>query len=125
MMEQSDACHGHGDTIFIACLNHMVVANGASGLGDVRYATLVRALNVVTKGEEGVAAQGHLLVLGYPSLLFIRGERLWFGGEEVLPSAVLQQIFAFVTNVLVNGVVMIGTANVFLEGQIHDLRALA
>ena len=125
MMEQSYACHGHGDTIFIACLNNMVVANGASGLGDVRYATLVRALNVVTKGEESVATQGHILVLGYPGLLFISGERLWFGGEEVLPSAILQQIFAFVTNVLVNGVVTIGPVNVFLEGQVHDLWALA
>lgn len=125
MMEQSYACHGHGDVIFIACLNNMVVANGASGLGDVRYTAFVRALNVVTEGEEGVATQGHFLVLGYPGLLFICGERRRFGGEELLPSAVLQQIFVFVTNVLVNGVVTIGTANVFLEGQIHDLWALA
>lgn len=125
MMEQSDTCHGHGDVVFIACFNHMVVANGASGLCDVRYTAFVRALNVVTEGEEGVATQGHFLVLGYPGLLFICGERCRFGGEELLPSAVLQQIFVFVTNVLVNGVVTIGTANVFLEGQIHDLWALA
>ena len=116
MMEKSYAGHGHGDAVFVACFNDVVVANGASGLGDVRYATLVCALNVVTKGEEGVAAQGHLLVLGYPCLFFISGERRRFGGEELLPNAVLQQIFVFVTDIQVNRVVAIGTANVFLEG---------
>ena len=115
MMEQSYACHGHGDAVFVACINDMVVANGASGLRYVRYTAFVRALNVVTKGEEGVAAQGHLLVLGYPCLLFISGERCRFGGEELLPNAVLQQIFIFVTDVQVNRVVAIGAANVFFE----------
>ena len=56
MMEQTDACKCHGDAVFVAGLDDMIVAYRASCLGDVFHAALVRTLNVITEGEEGVRA---------------------------------------------------------------------
>ena len=35
MMEQAQAGHGHGDVVFIARFDDIVIADGAAGLGDV------------------------------------------------------------------------------------------
>ena len=53
-MEQSYAREGHGNTVFIARHDDMVIANRATSLGDELYATLVGTLNVIAKGEEGI-----------------------------------------------------------------------
>ena len=57
MMEQAQAGHGHGDIVFIARFDDIVVADGAAGLGDVVDAAAMGPFNVVAKGEEGIAAQ--------------------------------------------------------------------
>ena len=54
MVEKTDAGECHGDAVLVAGLNHIVVAHRASSLGDVQNATLVGALDVVAKGEEGI-----------------------------------------------------------------------
>ena len=56
MVEQAHAGEGHGDAVFVAGHDDMVVTYRAACLGDVLHATLVGTLNVVAEGEEGVAA---------------------------------------------------------------------
>ena len=55
-MEQTDACKCHGDAVFVAGFNDMIVTYRASCLGDVFHAALVRALDVIAEGEEGIRA---------------------------------------------------------------------
>ena len=54
MMEQTHMCHTHGDIIFIASHNHMIITNRATRLYDTRDTTLMRTLNVITKWEERI-----------------------------------------------------------------------
>ena len=54
MVEQSHVGEGHGDAIFVAGLDDVVVADGAATLRDVGDAALMRALDVVAEREEGV-----------------------------------------------------------------------
>ena len=56
MVEQTDACKRHGDAVFVAGFNDMVITYRASCLGDVFHAALVRTLDVVAEGEEGIRA---------------------------------------------------------------------
>ena len=54
MVEQTYTSKRHCDTILIASLNNIVVANRTTSLGDELYATLMSALDIVAKGEESV-----------------------------------------------------------------------
>ena len=54
MVEQTHAGESHSNAIFITSGNHMVVAHGTAGLGDILHAAFVGAFNVVAKGEESV-----------------------------------------------------------------------
>ena len=81
-------------------------------------------LDVVAKGEEGIATQCHALVLGEPLTALFCGERLWLLGEEHLPSAVAQHVFPLVRDIHVDGVVAVGATYAWLEGERHYLGAL-
>ena len=54
VVEQTDSGEGHGDAILVTGSDNMVVAYAATRLGHIFHATLVSALNVVAKGEEGI-----------------------------------------------------------------------
>ena len=54
MVEQADAGEGHGDAVLVAGHDDMIVADGASSLGDELHATLMGTLDIVAEGEEGV-----------------------------------------------------------------------
>ena len=104
----------------------MVVAYGATSLGNKLHTTLVGTLDIVTEGEEGVRAQSNLGVLGYPLFLLCQCQHLGLLGEELLPSTIAQYVVVFVfRDVHVYRVVAVGTANTFLEGQCEHLRMLA
>ena len=57
MVEQTDTRKRHCYTILIASLDNMIIAYRTAGLRYKLHATLVRALNIITKGEESVRAQ--------------------------------------------------------------------
>ena len=75
MMEQAHTCKRHGYAILVAGVDNIVVAYAASSLCDILYAALVGTLDVVAKGEEGIAAQRHALVLGEPLTALFCGEK--------------------------------------------------
>ena len=56
MMEQTDACKCHGNAVFVAGFNDMIVTYRASCLSYILYAALVRTLDVIAEGEESVRA---------------------------------------------------------------------
>ena len=58
MMEQSYSCEGHGDAIFVAGLDDVVVANAATRLCHILHARLVCPLDIVAKREKGVSISG-------------------------------------------------------------------
>ena len=95
MVEQPDARKGHGNAVLVAGLNDMVVPDGAAGLGDKLHARLVGPLDVVPKGEEGVASQSHTGHAGEPLPALFPGEDFRLLGEELLPLAVRQHVHAF------------------------------
>ena len=64
VVEQADSCKCHHHIVLVAGLNDQVIPDGSAGLGDVFDTALLRPLNVVAEGEEGVASNGHVLHLG-------------------------------------------------------------
>ena len=56
MMEQADMRHNHGHVVFVTGGNDVVIANGATGLGNVGNAALMGALDVVAEREKRVRA---------------------------------------------------------------------
>ena len=59
MMEQPESRHGHGNVVFIAGLDDIIITDRTAGLGNIIHTAAVRPLNVIAKGEEGIAAQGY------------------------------------------------------------------
>ena len=57
MMEEAQASHRHGNSIFIARFDDIVVADRTTGLSDVIDAAAMSSFDVVAKGEESVAAE--------------------------------------------------------------------
>ena len=87
VVEQADASEGHGDVVLVTGHDDMVVADGATGLGDVLDPTLVGTLDIVAEGEEGVGAEGYAGVLGNPGALLFQGQHGGLLGEELLPDS--------------------------------------
>ena len=54
MMEKPDVRHGHCYPVFVAGLDHVVVADGAAGLGDIGDAASGGSLDIVAEREESV-----------------------------------------------------------------------
>ena len=107
VVEEAHVGEGHGDVVFVAGHDDMVVAHGAAGLGDVLHAALVGALDVVAKREEGVAAEAYAAVLGYPLALLLAGEGFGLVLEELLPGALAEHVVALVADVDIDGVVAV------------------
>ena len=123
MMEQSDASEGHGDAVFVASHDDMVITNGATSLGDELHTTLMGTLNVVTEGEEGIRAKGHFRVLGDPGFLLFHRQHFGLLLEELLPGAVAKYIIVLVLrDIHIDGVVTVSTADTIHKRQVHYLR---
>ena len=125
MMEQTHAREGHGDAVFVAGLDDVVVANAATGLCNIFHATLVGSLDIVAEGEEGIGTETHFRVLGNPFLFLFAGERFGLRLEELLPGAVAEDVVVIVRDIYVDGVVAVGAAYLVNERQIHHFGMLA
>ena len=125
MVEETYTCECHGYAILVAGLDHIVIAHRTARLGNKLYAALVRTLYVVAEGEESIAAQCHLGILGYPFLLLFAGEHLWLLLEKHLPCAFAQYIIIVVADIHVDSIVAVGTAYAINKWKVHDFRMLA
>ena len=124
-MEQADAAERHGDTVLVAGINDLAVADGAARLHNGGHAAAARALNVVAKGEEGIAAQGYAGHLVQPGALFLGGQRLGLAGEGLGPDIITDDILRRFADIDINGVVAVGLGNILAEGQAQHLRHVA
>ena len=59
MVEQSHTCKRHGHTVLVCGLYNNVVTNRAAGFGNIAYTASLGSLNVVSKREECVRADGY------------------------------------------------------------------
>ena len=79
-MEEAQAAKCHGNTVFVAGVNHLLVADGTAGLDNGGHAAAVRALNVVAEGEERVTAQSKLRLLYSAIFSFEPWLKVWADG---------------------------------------------
>ena len=124
-MEKTNSRKYHCHAVLVAGLDNVVVTDGAAGFGNVLHAASLGALDVVTEGEERVAAESYAAHGGEPCLLFLLGEGFGLLGEEEFPCAVAENIVVIVADVDVDGVVAVGAADVRLEGEIQNLLVLS
>ena len=54
VMEEAHACECHSNAVFVTSHDDMIIANGATCLGDELHTTLVGTLDIVAEGEERV-----------------------------------------------------------------------
>ena len=85
MMEQPESCEAHGYAVLVAALDHIVITDGAAGLGDVMYAAAVSSLDIVAEGEERVRTETHAGQLIEPCSLLLAGKHLGLNGKCLLP----------------------------------------
>ena len=107
-MEQPDPRKRHGHAIFIADLDDVVVTDRTAWLGNVFNTALMGSFNVVSKGEEGVGAQGHILHLIQPCPLFFSCEYRRLLCKDLFPLAVCQYVHILVSDVNVDGIIPVG-----------------
>ena len=124
MMEQANACECHCHAESVAGFNYIIITNGAAGLCHVGHTGAVRALDVVAKREERVAAQRNACLLIQPRALFFLRQRFGALGEEALPAAVRQHLVRLVGDEHVNCVVAVGTGDFLHERQCQHTRML-
>ena len=125
MMEQTDTRERHGNAIFIASFNHMVIAYRTTRLGNVIYSTLMGTLNIVSKREECIRTQRNTFQCIQPSPFFFTGQHFRFLRKELLPNTVSQHIVMVFTDIDINRIITVGTADFLYPWQIQHLRMLA
>ena len=65
-MEQPQPAKSHGDAVFIAGLDHLLVTDGTAGFDNGGNPAAMCALNIVAEREKRVAAQANTCDLGKP-----------------------------------------------------------
>ncbi len=124
MVEKSHSGERHDHIIFVATIYNEIIANGSAGLGNVRNAALVGALDVIAEREERIGAESHAGDGGKICLLLLNGERRGLSFEVLLPISVGANILFVLIDVTVDDVVAVGTANGIKERQIQNLVVL-
>src|SRR5574344_2419036 len=120
MMKKTDSRKSHGNAVFIACVDDVIITDRTAGLCYIFYATLMCAFDVITEWEKCVTAKSYACVFCYPCLFLFHREWLWLFCEEVLPCTITQHIFIFVTYIYIDNIVAIGTTDSRFERKCHD-----
>ena len=117
MVEEAYACHRHSHSQLVAAVDDRLVPYRAAGLGDVFYAGLSRALDIVLKREERVRAEGDLRHLLVPLGLFLRREGRGLFGEILFPHIVFVKLLVIGADVEVYGVVRLALSDAIDKRQ--------
>ena len=125
MMEQAHARERHDHIVFIARLDHEIVADGTARLGYIGNAALFSALDIVGEREKCVAAQRHARDLGQIRFLLFFRKRFRTDGKILFPYAVAQNVFTLVGKINVDDIVFIGPTDPLCKLQIQYFIALA
>ena len=124
MMEMSHSGKAHRNAVFVAALDDEIVADRSAGLCDVGNARLLRALDVIAKGEEGIRAKCYAADCIEVCSLLLAGEGRGSFGKVLLPVAVSANVFFVLVDVSVDNVISVGSAESILEGKVKNLVVL-
>ena len=124
-MEKSHSGKAHRDVILVAALDDEIVADRSAGLCDVGNAGLLRALDVITEGEEGVRAECYAADCIEVCSLLLAGEGLGALGKVLLPITVGANVLLILIDIAVDDVISVGSAEGGLEGEVQNLVCLA
>ena len=73
MMEQPETGKRHGNAVFIAGFNNIVVTDAAACLSDIFNAAALCAFDIVAEREECVAAERYAFKLRNPGFFLLAG----------------------------------------------------
>ena len=117
-MEQPIPREAQHNPVLIAGGNHIIIPNGAAGLGDIGNAGLLRPLHIIPEREKCIGPAGNAALLCNPRLLLLGGQDLGLDLEGLLPNALGQNVLILVGGVHVDGIVPIRAAD-----SVHKLEA--
>ena len=63
VMEQSNSCKCHGNTIFVTGINDMIITDRAARLSNVAYSASVSTFYVVAEREECIGTKRYVCIL--------------------------------------------------------------
>jgi len=86
VVEEADAGKRHRHTESVASLDDLFVPDGTARLGDITDAAGVSPADIILKRKERVGTQGYFRQARQPVLPDIRGKRLRFFREVLLPA---------------------------------------
>ena len=118
MVEETNARKCHGDTVAIAGLNDLVIANGSARFRDIRDTALSRSFNVIAEGEEGIRGERDAVQRIEPLTLLFPRERFRLDGKYAFPASVPQQILTLLTDVDIDCIIAIGALYIRAEGKV-------
>ena len=124
-MEKTHSRECHGNTVLIAALDYDIVADRAAGLCNILNAGLLRSLDIIAEGEEGVGAEGYAVNGVKICALFLVGERLRLYCEILFPVAVSAYVLFVSVDIAVDNVIAVRSLDIVLEGEGEDLIVLS
>ena len=124
MVEQSDTGKCHYHIILVTAIDDCIITNGAAGLSNILYAALSGSLDIIEEREECIRAQSHFLHSVKPRTLLLCCKYRGLHLKDILPGAVSQHIHVLLTDVKVNGIVSVSTADLIQKLQVQNLRSL-
>ena len=125
MVEKTHAGEAHYHAVIVAGFDDVIVSDRAAGFSDISYAALGCSFNVITEGEECIAAECNALDCCKVCFLFFFGEGFGSFGEVFLPFAVCEHVVAFIRNINVDCVVSVRSADSIKEGKVKNLFVLS
>ena len=111
--------------IFIAAFDHQIISDASTRLCDIFDTALMRTFNVISKREECIRTERYIGQLIQPCPFFFAGEYVWFYFEDLFPCTVSQHIHILFTDIDINGIVTLRSADGIKELQPKNLWRLA
>lgn len=117
MMEQANAGKGHCNAILVAGSNHMIVTDASTCLCNIFNAALMSPFYIIAKWEESIRPQADTCILADPLFLFLKRKHRRLFGKEILPYSISKYIVMILTDVNINGIIAICTADMLYPRQ--------
>jgi len=125
MMEQTHAGECHYHTVSVTGLDNEIVTDRAARLCYVGNTASLCSLNIVSKREERIRANGNACDrIEILSCLTV-GKRLGTGGKILLPVALCTNVLLVLIDISVSNIISVGTGNCGKERKGENLFMLA
>lgn len=109
----------------IACINHILIAFGASWLRDIFYAASKSPFDIIAEREKRIGAKRNTGVFRKPGMFFFGSEYRRLLRKCFCPYIIAQYVHIIISDVEVDGVVPVCPFDVITKLQVQYLRRLA